>query len=313
MNDLPLNQALEIAGLTSLIKTASADLEHYAFDSRDATIISYVRAHVKEAGASAKEMCTAHARFWGVEDQCREAVAKIAAFAPPELKDQDFALVAEYEGRPVRKYAAYDPDSVHKAGMAFTSHRHQYHPLAWRKAAAVRLIKRAEDHGVIFPDYVQSYLHKAAGFGYPTQESVERALTQRILNTKHAALAESLSALMEHLIDQPDLRYDQEFVKQAMEAMDQYDAETGLNRQYGMEIDLPEEMIANTTDQLEKLAGISKLAVTLVNGRTLDVQSLTKEALEAVDPGLAKLGQDELAEVLPTLPKPDADLLVRVA
>ena len=53
--------------------------------------------------------------------------------------------------------------------------------------------------------------------------------------------------------------------------------------------------------------------VDLQNGQSVNVHHLSKEALEAVDDGLAVMPKRKLAKVLPTLLAPDADVLCKAA
>jgi hypothetical protein len=99
-------------------------------------------------------------------------------------------------------------------------------------------------------------------------------------------------------------------VKQAVALLDQVDAEFCMQR-FG--VPLAEEMLAITEPELAKMAGCSNVFVKLSNGKEVDASALTKGDLEAIDPKLASMSLDDLVEVLPTLPKPDADLLVRMA
>jgi len=311
---MPLNQAFKILGRPELLtKEASVNEEDYSFSDRNATFRSFVTAHVKQADVDTIRHCVEHADFWGIRDECEKAIQKLAEWKAPEIPEDAYALVQQHGEQSVRKYAAYDAGSTFDAAIAFHENKAKY-PLSWRKEAAVRLLSKAARYNVPLPEYVENGLHKSAGFGFPTKESVEEAMVCRLNHTKtaQAEVGDRLSTLLEHMIDNQQLRYDEGFVKQAVNALEQFDATTGLTSRYDSDVSLPEELLATTTNELEKLAGISKRAVELVNGRTVDIEDLTKEALSAIDPGLAKMAQDELIDVLPTLPKGDADLLFRL-
>jgi hypothetical protein len=315
MSQLPLDKALVLAGHAGLAKTAVARRdEDYLFNSRDATMISFVQAYVKKASEATKQTCRDHAAFWGNLADCEAAVAKVATYKPAELEAKDFAMVAKHGGLEVRKFAAYDAPSVIASAVQFAETKRSY-PLEWRKEAAARLLERAQRFGAHLPEYVETSLHKSAGFGYPSAESLQAALDQRVgaLET-HPELFDKLASLVEVMTEKPELRYDDDFVKEAVAALEHFDVETGIAVKTAS-VELPEEIIdsAQTTEKLAKLAGISKQAVALTNGATVDIAELSKEALAAVDPALAKLGSEELAAVLPTLPRGDADLLVRLA
>lgn len=312
MNVSSVDQAFAILGIKT-IKTASAsDKEEYGYGDRDQTFRSYVAAHVTNSPA---EMVKAaeHAQFWGITDKCRQAMEKLSSWRPAELSEADYALVkTAANGVSIKKYAAYDKKSTVKAATAFEDNKHCY-PLEWRKEAAVRLLSRAKQYDADLPAYVWEGLHKSAGFGFASPESLERSFTQRMTavmgNSKTAALAPKLGEALEAIEDNPEKLYDLDFIKQAMETLERFDVAAGLT-----DMDLPEDLISGsfTVDKLEKVASVTKLAVELVNGKTVRVDQLSKEALATVDPGLASLSSEELADVLPTLPKGDADLLVRL-
>lgn len=311
-------EAFSILGRTDLLtKVASDGTEDYEFADRNATFCSYVTAHVKHASADRLQTCAQHARFWGIENECQEAVTKLANYSAPALVDNDYALLQQSGGQTVRKYAAFDQQSTLTAGIAFEDNKHLY-PLAWRKQAAVRLLERAERFGCNLPAYVESGLQKSAGFGFASKESTTNALISRLnMHKKAGAYPEVLTKLAEflgHLAENEHLRYDREFVKSAMATMEAADAELGYTDIYGRGLALPEDLIdpSLTVSELQKIAGVSTGHVELINGQVVDTRCISKEALAAVSEDLAKLASEQLVEVLPTLPKPDADLLVRL-
>lgn len=272
---------------------------------------------MKEAHDDEIDELKKYARFWRIENDCAQAHEKIASYEPPKLQDRDYALVAEANGKPIRKFAAYDAGSTKMAARSLYENRHRY-PYAWRKKAAARILARAEKFASHIPDYLNTYLHKAAGFGYPTEETIEQTLLERLNMAKEASFADEkqkLAEVLSKMAEDAELRYNEDFVKAAMEAIEHFDAETGLTAKYGSEIGLPEDLIASdrTTEKLAKLASYKHAEAKLVNGRSIDVTQIQKEALSAVDPKLAELDAGELASVLPTLPRGDADLLVRLS
>lgn len=308
---LPLADALTHVGRPDLAKTAADDA--LAFHSKDSTFVTYVQSVLKNASAEVLGLCEDHARFWGIGEQCKTAAAKLEAYQPESVADQAFALVAEFAGTSVRKYAAYDKQSVLESANAFYDDRAKY-PLEWRKNASARLLGRAQTHEAILPDCVERFLQKSAGLGYPTPESLTNSLVQRVNLSPLTEDLSKLSAVFERMIVQPELRHDDEYVKSAMEVLAAFDTENGLVDYYGQGVSLPEEMIADdlTIQGMSKTASANRSCL-LTNGRTVDVQGLSKDALAAIDPELTKLSHAELADVLPTLPKGDADLLSRLA
>ncbi len=254
------------------------------------------------------------ARFWGIDADVKAAQEKLAAskhqIPIEDMPDQDFALVAEHQGSKVRKYASVDAGTTYDAAIAFHENRAKY-PYAWRKEAATKLLERAQRYQTILPAYVSEYLHKAAGFAVATQNSIDDAVIERVNRAPKSfeGAAEKLAGLMDEFATNPSLRYNSELMGGLLETMDQFDRETKIASVYGHGLDLPEEMLVHTEPTLSKLAGASQRFATLVNGREVDVSLLPPDALESVGEGLSKMAHAKLCEILPTLPKPEADLL----
>lgn len=287
----------------------------YPCDSKEQTWLSAVKLAAAGGDTEIQAGIEKFARFWGITADVQAAQKKIAAqLAVPALEDRDFALVQEHRGEKIRKFAAFDSNSTVKAATAFYENRHRY-PMAWRKQAAVELIRRSEAHLAQLPPVVNDYLHKAAGFGFPSVEAIENAILDRTgrcqghLKSAGVKLAEALGAIAAH----PDLRYNNDLVRDALEVMDRFDRSTKLAAHYGDDVSLPEEMLDLTQPMLQKAAGYVAGQCKLQNGINVNVHDLTKEALAAVSDELAEMPLAKLAAVLPTLPAPDANVLCRAS
>ncbi len=253
------------------------------------------------------------AHFWGISDDVSAAWTKIAELkvktaSPDELGDDEYALVQEHGGKKIRKFAAFDMESTVSAAEAFYSKRHNY-PFAWRKEAATRLLKMSSQHAVILPAYIQTYLLKAACVARPTADSVDEGLVQR-MNLAHSReddVMDKVASLLNKVASAPD-DFDSETVGEILALVDEADREVKLAQHYESgRVTLPEEMLV-----VPPRVKVAAAPIPLINGRSVEHSALTKEALAAVDEGLADLSFDKLAEVLPTLPRPDADLLSRL-
>jgi hypothetical protein len=313
MSTINIDQVIKYSGKPAYVKCASvADEGDYDFRTREATYISYVRALVKSASGDVLNDCADHARFWGIEADCTKAKAKYASLMQPwALEDKDFALVVDDNGKKIRKYAAYDASSTQQAAEAFYENRAAY-PFEWRNETSARLLAKVASYDAFIPEYVETYLNKAACFGIVDSDAVENAILARD-EACPAGLREQFNktaALLQDMADNPDLAKDEGFVKEAMSAVDRLDSELPY------EVPLVEEIIS---DELA-LNSLCKVAsdeatnhIKLMNGETIDVRSLTKEALSVINPDLAGMDYDELKSVLPTLPKTDAELLSRIS
>ncbi len=311
MSAITLETAATILGRPELVKTGA---DNYSFISKDATLISYVTASVKQASAEIQDQCSRHAKFWGIHTECLAAVAKLAAYKPQELPDSVYALSEAYGDEKIQKYACVDANTTVDAAVAFCENRASY-PLSWRKTASVKLLAKAARYNANLPEYVESYLHKAAGYAYPTMQSVEDAVVSRMNRLTKSAEVELTATLVELTasFDSEATQFDAELVKTAVDLLDQVDTFYGLTGAYGSDLQLPEEMCVRTLPALAKHAAAETAdTVNLSNGETIRMSSLTKEALAAVESKLAGMDSSELADVLPTLPRGDADLLCRL-
>lgn len=276
-----------------------------------------MEAHRDGAPEEIQSKIAACAKVWGIEADVKGALAKIAAstaqLGEEQLPDADFALCQEHKGSKIRKFAAVDAETTVDAAIAFHDNRAKY-PLAWRKQAAVNLLARAQSFDALLPEYVNEYLHKAAGFAVATQASVDQILIERANRSSYVGdeASAKLASILGDLAENEDLRHNVDRVNEVVELIDNYDRSMKLAQFYGHGVSLPEELLAITEPKLAKLAGQERNFVRLVNGHTVDIRHLDGDTLDTVSDGLAKLSHAKLADILPTLPKPEADLLVQL-
>lgn len=272
--------------------------------------MSFVKALIKQASGAEFDACVQHARFWGIEAACQKARTKYAELmTAPELTDDDFAVVFHENGVCTRKFAAYDQSSISQAAISFYEQREQF-PYEIRHTAASNLLHKAASHSTVLPEYVQRYLEKAAALGAFDSDHLEDAMLAReqACLPDHADAFEKVAAVLDETISSDKLRSDPDFIKSACAAIDSYDAMTQFNGP------LIEEAIGNDliASELTKIASDQRYTVRLINGLSVDVRELKKEALAAVSPSLSVMDHGELIDVLPTLPREDASLLARI-
>lgn len=305
-----LHELLTICGRPSYVKVAADQPPAEARDqqSREGLYLDYV-----EKLAANRPVDGLHdlGRFWGIAGDLKTASDRWAAHnTTVEPSDADFALVVDHDGERIRKFAAYDAPSTVRAANAFYENRCRY-PYEWRKTASERLLARQEEFGAIIPEGVRSYLVKAAGLAGFTQDSLEDAIRARYAvtpRTKTAAFTK-LAEVLNVIAASPELRHDREMVETTLKVMDVFDHELPS----GHTVKLAEESLEVLEEDLLKVAGdMQSDHVTLQNGQIVKISSLTEDALFAVSPELTKMSADELRDVLPTLPMPDADLLTRL-
>lgn len=326
MNLHALNAIFAVTGRPGYVKTAGADAPagyadtfggKYPCQDRSATWTSAMEAHRDGAPAEIQSKIAACAKVWGIEADVAAGIAKLAAstaqLSEDQLPDADFTLCQEHNGAKIRKFAAVDAETTVDAAIAFHDNRAKY-PLAWRKQASVNLLARAQEFDALLPEYVNEYLHKAAGFAVATQASVDQILIERANRSSYVGdeASAKLASILGELAENEDLRHNVDRVNEVVELLDSYDRSMKLAQFYNHGVSLPEELLAVTEPKLSKMAGQERNHVRLVNGHTVDIRHLDGDTLDTVSDGLAKLSHAKLADVLPTLPKPEADLLVQL-
>lgn len=315
---MDVSSALDIVGRPGFLTQVKYAADGYRFDTREDTYVSAVTAFVKDAAESVVEEVDKYAHFWGISGEVERAREKWARYKTlPEPSDNDYALRVEHNGEPIRKFAAYNAGSTVEAAKALHQNRYKM-PYAWRKEAAANLLSRASAFEAVLPEYLERSLEKMAGYGAVSEDALRDALSQRfpLVHARFSDARAKLAEFVETLVQNEDARYQTGMVVKTAEAFEQFDRELGLTRYYETgEVGLPEDVIGDysTLSSLQKVAAcVETDPVRLVNGFELDVDSLDKTALAAVDPDLTKLSNPQLVDVLPTIPREDADLLQRL-
>jgi hypothetical protein len=310
---LSVPQVIRATGIPAFVKSAAAIPADGTlnYNTRETTYVSFVTALVKGASAAEWQDCADHVKFWGIEQECAQAKAKYAELMQtPELTLEDYALVARTgNGQLVKKYAAYDGGTTAQAAVAFYEQRDAY-PYEWRADAAARLLNKAARYQAVLPEYVQNYLEKAAAFGAVGEKELEDAIVAReqACPSEYRDTFAKIAELAEQLLAREDLRSDHDFIKSAMATIDHFDAMIHYDGEL-IEEAIPGDL---TVSNLQKIAGDMRFEINLINGLKIDVRQLEKKALAAIDPDLAYKSDEQLIDILPTLPKPDADLLARI-
>lgn len=308
-------KVIRATGAPDFVKSASISEDgNYDFRTKESTYVSFVKALIKQASGSEMEDVIHHARFWKIENECARVKSKYAELMTvPELTDSDYAVCVDINdakgARTVRKFAAYDPASTTTAAIAFYDSRTSF-PYDIRHDAAQHLLHKAAQHHVVLPEYVQRYLEKAAALGAFDEDGLDNLLIEReqSLQADNSEAFAKVAQVIESAYSDPSLRSNPDFVKVACAAVDTYDTLAGFTGT------LPEEAIGDAliASELTKVAHEQRYTVSLVNGHELDVRQLRKEALAAVSPALSTMSTDELIDVLPTLPRTDADVLSKI-
>ena len=274
---------------------------------------------VKKAASRIERKFCDMADFWNMAD----AMDKLAEDLGPKHEKQaaiaeDYALTVSHESKPLHYFPINNRQAIEKSAEELLANRDKF-PYALRKTAADNIVKafiKAGYHISAVPEAIQS----VAGLGICTKEAVVHEVTRRInfaKTTNEKKGAAPLTILVHQLnkcADDQTLSSDT-LVKIA-ETLDTYDRHSGINKHYSREFDYPEDVLFSFTKQAADK--IKNELVTMQNGAAYWLSDMTKasEAFDAIGDlkddmvDLAgNLDMHKVADIVPTLPRDDADIL----
>jgi len=278
--------------------------------------------------------CADYWKIRGLVDDFNKKWEKLSRFDEPTLPDSDYAIVANVDGHKIRRLPMPTPVSVKIAGERLYADRFSYtYPM--RKAAAQRILLKAAEidkagienvpvGGLSFDIETESYLTKAAGIGTTHPQWAAEKLANRVLmmgkldprNEVQVNMAKVATMVGE--MDQPDT---ETFLKLA-ELVDEVDRATGICHHYVHGVELPEEIFFDV--QEKTAAEIIGQHVVLQNGNVYPIGAFAELPVEKISEVLGndfanaikdeqgKFDPVKFAEIAPTLPRDDANLLERV-
>ncbi len=274
--------------------------------------------------ASVRERLIKSATHWGilpVVEGLWEKMAADAAQGYAKLADADFALVWTAEGRKERHYPLRNGNEVKMASQWFDTYHREF-GFDDKHTIAAKILTKAAAFGaaVVNPEL----LDRCAGFGYCAAATAATAWDKRASLAQqrfpeHAAEAVKLAkAIRSGTLEARDQG---RRVKMAG-LMDQFDRQTSLYKLYddgGLE--RPEDVLFGVT---EKVAGdFLKNHVQTTTGAVYEKMALDSLTIDNVREWLGDemadavggvmLDTTKLAEIVPTLPRPEAAMFERMA
>jgi hypothetical protein len=294
-------------------------------------------AYSKDEEALVQERIIKAAEYWSIRTLVKNFNSnhvKMASYDDSNLQDEDYALVAEFDGKVVRRFPIPNAPSVKAAGEYLYAHRFDY-PYPWRKAAARRILAKAVEYDekaengekvasqiLRFEPQTLEYLQRAAGLGMTHPQWAAEKIAQRVymLPDRLRSYQRKLAELAVEFRKLPSCTHQQ--MSKLAAVLDTVDRETGLCRNYHEGVEMPEEICFTV---LKKEAeDILDSYITLQTGNAYPVGLLASLPLEKVAGVLGEAFTDQVktpdgnlditkfAEILPTLPRPDAKLIERV-
>lgn len=259
------------------------------------------------------------ANDWAIHTECEALTREHEQSVNHDLSklaDDKFAIVETWNGEKYRALPLLNNECVKQAAEHLNKYRDRY-PYAWRNRAAQRILNKAAEFGEKLND---EYLYKAAGTYVGLKTDVAQELLNRayLVDRKHRGEPEQLAVVkLAKVIANSD---DQVEWAKVAAIVDSYDEYYDLKRLYHRGLQTPEELVSNLNRDNAKQA--SEQVIRLTNGKTYQKSAIANAGLEPytalgddlvneLRAGLQDVDIEKAAAILPTLPKPDADVLAR--
>ena len=259
------------------------------------------------------------ASYYGIGGQVTELMGKIAADSRDtmeSLPDSDFAWVwAQDDGRKERHLPLRNEHEIKAAADYLVNYRDEF-VFDDRRKMAEKIIKKAQDYGVTVNDDVL----KQAGHGHCSIKSAARFLRDRARLIKNTEIADQLVKTAAAIEQRP--ASSREHMLKLAKTVSNIDQEFGIYRDYSATVPRPEDALFGITETTVKAAHSAHIPMT--SGAIYKLADLAKVKLQdvrdwmgsdlanEVSAGGVLIDQEKLAEILPTLPRGDAELFERM-
>lgn len=301
----------------SLPQTAFADpLRKLPIHNKAATWCShlaYYTGAVHDKTEIAPVMLDKAAAYFSIGAECRELKNNLTKAARPRTPtDADFALVEQHEGQKVRDLPIAGAQNIKQSSDALVASISKY-PLPWRRKAANKLLKRAQDLSVALVNEHQ--LQQAAGLGMAKASEIVPHLKIRAKLVKDPAIRECFDKMAVEISKLKGL--DQPTLAKMAEAIDKADRASGLYQYYGRGVCPPEEVCHRHTlhEYEEKRASV----IGLTNGKGVNKEALAKlpaakftllgdDFVNAIADNQGNVDVKKAEAIIPTLPADDAQI-----
>lgn len=258
------------------------------------------------------------AALWNIEQEIKnlkEDLEKASKVNIEVLPDDKFAIVETWEGQKFRALPLLNRECVKKAEQHLQKYKDRY-PAAWRKRAAEKIAKAAERFDVEPSDYI-----KTASSRTPARiEDVIQHILKRayLINRKYKGAPRQVALLKIAKVLSCLPRFTEKLAQQTMELLDTFDKSLKIHRYYSTEVKSPEEVCWQSP--FEK--GANKATIQLLTGATYKLDDLIKAGIApfralgqdfvaAIQSAPGSMDINKVASLVPTLPRPDAEILER--
>jgi hypothetical protein len=265
--------------------------------------------------------------FHQIGKQIHDLHEKAAALKPKEatISDDDFAIVIkERDGTVTRKYPIRNGMEI----KAATDYLHKYRdemPFRVRQEIAEKILQKAASLGVTLGDSAD-FVEKQAGYGACSAKDCASLITGRVIASRKGPgpdgeLQLEMLKLAKIILEKPSQLRQSGSLYKVAEIIDNFDRNNRL-QEYGPAFPRLEDVLFGVTR--EKMASVSKDYTTTITGSIYRLEDLERVKLaevqawfgediaESVTSDGLRVDSEKAAEVLPTLPRGDAELFDRM-
>lgn len=264
----------------------------------------------------------------GITDSVNRLKEKMAAYFSHLAQEEQAEKAANAESNDLignRAYPIRNPAELNSAVSYYMTYR-DYMPYDDRRALAIKILDKAAAFNTKLGQ-AQFELEKTAGNGLCSVNDCLNTLISRIYATKgpgknYSPLQESLVKLADAIAKNRELVFSSQFRVKLARVIDEFDRHYKLKDQYSGVFLRPEEALFGITR--DKLAFAEKCVATItgVVFRPDDLEKIPldeikelfgEEVAEELTKDGLRLDPDKAADVIPTLPRDDADAFVQLA
>jgi len=245
-----------------------------------------------------------------------EKAAKYHANDKTALPDDAFAFVwNKDDGSTERHLPLRNKHEVKCAAEYIHTHRDEF-TYADRRTMAKKVLTKAAEHGAGVEDYAE-YLEKQAGNGACSGKVAAQLLDNRAHLTDNHAAKQQLKMAASLLRNNPSAAHHPEKMQKLAAFIDVFDRENGIVSSYGGSIQRPEDVLFTVTEKTAAQVKAAHIPMTSGNiYKVADLQAVKLDTIrdwmgadfaDEVSVGGLHVNMDKLAELLPTLPRGDAE------
>lgn len=259
------------------------------------------------------------ADFFGIRPAVDDLFKQAVAYQSDELSrlpDNAFAFIWEQDGKVVERHMPVRNTYEVKAAAAYLQDNRDEFTYLDRLTTARRILSKGNELGADISEYSE-FLDKQAGNGACSGKTAAALLDNRAAIINNAEMKSKLREASNALQNNPAAAHSPLKMQKLAAFVDDLDRAEGIFRDYGPTIPRPEDALFVVNEKTA--AAVKEAHISMTSGniyKTADLQSLQLDDVrtwmgtdfaDEVSAGGLMLDMNKLAELLPTLPRGDAE------